>query len=319
MKKEDLLYKYRTRHTNILIPMSKYVSGDKYPEQDKLALGDTVRIRYRNTGKISIPEELMNPIDRIEEPVDGIHIDNFIVLRKDIEEPYKMVSISTDYKIILVQDSRTWMDVVAQYPVQMNEFCGITVHNKYPDSTIPELRGVTLRVDNGEPCYTVIFEFYEDDTFRIILGDECLSSLYEQYSTLDMNGVNPAFDPMDPNSYIDIDGWYPKFFDLYKGEIRDNIVDKCKQLHDYQLEYNEAIEEQDYDQAHSILETINTLKSEVIYEINHSNFGTEIEWIDLDGGLADLLKNLYTLKLSDEEIVLLRKELIGGYRIYGSD
>jgi hypothetical protein len=80
---------------------------------------------------------------------------------------------------------------------------------------ISEIQGVTLRVDNGEPCESVIVEFYKDNTLRFLVGEECQSKLYDYYGFKDYNGDSPT----NHEDAVDVDGHYPSFKDVTLFEV----------------------------------------------------------------------------------------------------
>ena len=196
--KDDLLHK-RTIHTNRSVPYQENITPDTFPAQNQELLDTTVIIRYRNmyiVDKELSEVELLDPHD--------IYEASCRVVRCDSVEPYRMICISDDYQFILVTDSRYWQEMVVQYPIQFNEFIGITVYDQYA-GIIPEVEGVTLRVDNGEPCYAVIIEFLADNVVRFLLGDECFSKLYDYYGVdNDWNGRDPK---IYQEEYRDADGY----------------------------------------------------------------------------------------------------------------
>lgn len=195
--KDDLLHK-RTIHTNLSVPFQENITPESFPQQNTELLDSYVTIRYRNM--YIVDRELTGP--ELYEPHD-IYEANCRVLRCDLEEPYRMIVMSDNYQFLLVTDSRYWEEKVVQYPIQFNEFIGITVYDQYA-GIIPEVKGVTLRVDNGEPCYSVIMEFLADNVVRFLIGDECFSKLYDYYGVdNDWNGR----DPVDyQEEYRDADG-----------------------------------------------------------------------------------------------------------------
>lgn len=195
--KDDLLHK-RTIHTNRSVPYQENITPESFPSQNTELLDSIVIIKYRNM--YIVDEEVTGPEQY--EPHD-IYKTECRVVRCDSEEPFRMICMSNDYQFLLVTDSRYWEEKVVQYPIQFNEFIGITVYDQYA-GIIPEVKGVTLRVDNGEPCFAVIMEFLADNIVRFLLGDECFSKLYDYY------GVDNDYDGRDPKiyeeAYRDADG-----------------------------------------------------------------------------------------------------------------
>lgn len=199
---DDLLHK-RTRHTNTSLPYCKEIGYDYFPDQNKDVLNTVVKLKYRDM--FFVDEEEHKP--DIYDP-HNIFEDDFLIVRCDLGSPYKLIALSVDYMYILVGDSRYYKKQVLLCPIQFSEFIGITVYNQYP-GTIPELRGVTIRVDNGEPCYSVIIEFLKDNTIRFVLGDECFSKLFDYYDEYerDYNGDHPV----EMSNYINTDGLKPLY------------------------------------------------------------------------------------------------------------
>lgn len=197
---DDILELDRAKHTNIWYPRSDYVGYNRYPAQDSSIVNNIVTLKYRNMYKVDMFQEDMGPVDEIEEDPHFVYEDNFRVIRCDIEEPYRMVSISIDNSIILVNDSRNYINEVVQYPIQYDEFIGIDIFNDYGDKF---REGVTIRVDNGEPCHTVIIEFLTDEKIRVVLGDEVASHMSRYWYTIDVNGHTA---PDSTLRTMDVDG-----------------------------------------------------------------------------------------------------------------
>ena len=247
--KDDLLHK-RTRHTNLFVPHCEHVGANKFPTQNTALLDTYVTIKFRNMYKVEV-EDIIGP--DLHDPHD-IFEANCRVVRCDISEPYRMIGITDDCQFILVTDSRYWETMVVQYPIQFNEFCGIKVQDQYV-AQHNWINAVTLRVDNGEPCYSVIVEYLEDDYIRFVLGDECFSKLIDYFGLPDNDYDNR--DPIEYNEqYVDLD-----------GSLADD-----------------------------------------------SNI---IQFMMIDGGYPDLLKEIYTMARTDLEIVEMRKLAIKEKKIYG--
>ena len=169
-KLKDIELHNITRHSNVSIPGSKYISGTKYPKQNEELLNSVVPLRYRN---MYIPDmdEYTGP-DAYDPHT--IYTENCTVLRCDIEEPYVMIAISDDYRCLLVLDSRNWKTSVVIYPFQMNVVGESCMNRYFADRDLRQ--AYILRADNGEPCNTVLLE-ETDDSYRFILGSECISIL----------------------------------------------------------------------------------------------------------------------------------------------
>lgn len=244
--KDDLLH-LRTRHTNLMIPFCEYISSDKFPEQNMELLDTIVPIKFRNM--YIVDREDLTEVEKID-PND-VYTENCRVLRCDNTEPYRMICISESYEFMLVTDSRYWEEKVVQYPIQFNEFVGIEVFDQYP-AEIPEIKGVTLRVDNGEPCYTIICEFLADNKVRFLIGDECFSKLHDYY------GTNIDYDGRDSVEY--------------KEECKDVDGGRITKQVDLGLSFFDII----------------------------------------DGGSADVLKNIFNEAKTQKEIVELRRKCLEG-------
>lgn len=196
-EKDNLLFDH-TKHTNVSVPMSQYVGYQKFPAQDPSMLNKVVDIKFRN---MYIPDREITGADQFEE--HDIYTRKTRILRYDIDEPYVFIGCTLDYKFIFVSDTRYWRTKVVQYPIQFFEFTGINVLDQYY-AQVNRLRGVTLRVDEGEPCHTVIAERYVDGTMRMVLGDECHSLLVDYYGISDDYNGRDSIDYRE--EYVDVDG-----------------------------------------------------------------------------------------------------------------
>ena len=176
----DTLLHKETKHSNIDLPISPYVNYDKFPEQNKDLLSTIIslKIRDRYEADRSIDDVSREEISEGDVDFDtNIWTDNFIVIRCDAAEPYKMICVSTDYTRLVVTDSRYYSTIVAIYPDQLIEFLGLKVLDQYY-SDIREYDGVIIGCDNGEPCNSVIVESLTDSKeIRIVLEDECQSKI----------------------------------------------------------------------------------------------------------------------------------------------
>lgn len=200
---DDLLH-IRTRHTNLSIPRCEQITGSKFPTQDSSKLCTYLPMKYRD---MYINDDWKDTYEGRPEMYDPnrIFTDDFYIVRFDTEEPYRMIGISKDYNYVLVNDTRYYDEKVSSYPIQIDEFISIAVSDQY-FGEIPEINGVTIRVDNGEPCYSIIVEFYENNTIRFILGDECFSKLYDYYDSTGSNDINGHLPQLAQAVYIDVDG-----------------------------------------------------------------------------------------------------------------
>lgn len=194
LQDNDILLHKRTHHTNLSVPFSNYISPIIFPEQDIDLLDTIIPVRYRN---MYITDMEYSGPDKLD-PHD-IYTVNCRIIRCDKAEPFRMIVISIDYKFIFVMDSRYYKEQVPQYPIQLTEFIGVNHNNQYP-GIIPEVKSITLRVDNGEPCYSVLAEFISDDTIRFLIGDECFSKLIDQHNIKTISFTNINIDILK-NSY----------------------------------------------------------------------------------------------------------------------
>ena len=207
-RKDKLLHKI-SHHTNVTMPHSDYVTGSKYPEQNQDILGTTITLRYRTMYRFRNTHDNDDSPDKYE--LTDIIEGEFIVVRFDIEEPKKIIAISRDYKVILVGDSDNYENQILEYPIQLQELIGLYVIDDYfekPDRI--QVKSVVLSCDNGEPCHTVIAEFYSDTRYqnavRFILGDEVRSIVLEKYDPdglRDYNGIDALNHGL---VYIDLNG-----------------------------------------------------------------------------------------------------------------
>lgn len=189
-----LLHK-RNQHTNLHFPYSKYITDTEFPEQDTDILGTKIYIKYRSM------------FDDHE-----IHETKCKVIRCDKVDPYKMVAMSNDFIFIFVLDSRHYEEQIPIYPIQLSNLIGVLCYNQY-NYAKKEIKAVTLRVDDGEPCYSILAEFVEDDTIRILIGDECLTRLSEYYYDKDAD-----YNGRDAKKYL------IEWKDLNGGSFIDNLI-----------------------------------------------------------------------------------------------
>ena len=198
----DVLLHKKTKHTNYTTPFSEFISSDKFPKQDKNKLNTYINLSYRN----------MYIVEDRDEEGHLIITEEFLIVRYDVSEPFRLIGISRNFSVILIGDTRNYQDTIIQYPIQLNEFCILSVFDQYP-AHIPEIKGVTLRVDEGEPCNSVIIEFLADNYVRFLIGDECFTKLFDYY---DHDGSRD-FDGKDSTEYenpIDLDGYYPDWSNI---------------------------------------------------------------------------------------------------------
>lgn len=364
-----LLHRTRTHHTNTTYPGSKYVYGTKFPEQYTSFLGTIHEFKFRNQYRLDIDEEDMDEVTKLDE--HHIYSKDFYIIRADKEEPYKVVCISTDFNYILGYDNSNSdivfnedegtieCDFITSYPLQLTEFVGLSVFDRYYNADVEEILAVTLRVDNGEPCYTILAEFIKGGEIRIVFGDECLSRPFDYYPFLDLNGKDPNFNPTDPKTYIDVDGYYPAFYSNYNGDYRDHFVNTAlvydELLYRYMHQYADIIEHvkgvvsweydeegrlvvynQDTKYKYDIMDPniiqlllemsiddteIRTRLLELELELkrllSEEEIGYPLPFIDINGGNADIFKNMYTRRLKDSDISKMRRKIFEENKLYG--
>lgn len=366
----DILHRDRTHHTNIVLPRSDYINGIDYPDQYINILGKVYSLRFRNQYKMDVPEEDMDDVTNIDE--HDIYTRDFYIIRADSSAPYKFVAISTDFEYILVYDNskgdivvdgdNITCPIITRYPIQLNEFIGLSVFDQY-SGEISEILGVTLRVDNGEPCYTVICEFVANGEIRIVLGDECISRLFDYYPFIDLNAKNPDFDPTNPDSpsyqteYEDVDGYYPLFYRNYNGEYRKQVITDAilkdyltkrymEMAHTivegYDIDGNISIDPEDdskiiinnvkykllepstlqlllriYPDDVELKRRIDELEQELQRLLSDEYLGPPVDFTEINGGRADIFKNIFTQQLKDDEIAEMRKKIFKENKLYG--
>lgn len=171
---DKILNEY-TKHTNLTFPHNDFVSSTSFPEQDEYLLNRNVRIPYRNMYSADSPNKISESKDRYY-----TYMADCKIVRADKKYPYRMICISLDFNFIFVTDTRNY-GYICQYPIQLDDFIGVTVEDLYLGS-LDRINGIVLRADNGEPCYSIILE-YINDSYRFVLGDECLSIMKDYSET----------------------------------------------------------------------------------------------------------------------------------------
>lgn len=219
-RRTDRLLNSITHHTNLEHPYSNDISSIIFPAQNSNKLGRTVKLRYVNryipdvnyTDDTS-PEEYESSMiidNENDELIRNIFEDEFIIIRYDLSSPFKIIFLSVDYKVMLIGDSRTYNDSnrVFKYPKQIEEYIGLYMNNRYSDSEIT--RSVLFSCDSTEPGYSIIAEFYIDNTVRFLLDTEVESVVFERYElkNRDFNGMDPE-DHESEYTLIDLNGKYP--------------------------------------------------------------------------------------------------------------
>jgi hypothetical protein len=212
----DLLLHNLSHHTNLSRPYSKYIkSTDVFPKQNTELLDKLIMLRYIDGYRAHSMRDVVsagrpyddsdfNPDvdlnDEVDDPTqdyaNNITSDMFWVVRADAEAPYKLIAISVDYNVILINRSDKnqktndyfFNEIVSVYPQQRNDLIGLIGNNQYPGDK-KENKSYVLRVDAGEPCESVILEQC-GDTMRFLLGSEVYTSITERYTVYqrDING-----------------------------------------------------------------------------------------------------------------------------------
>lgn len=275
LKENDIFLHMLTKHTNLEVPFSDYVKSDSFPEQISELLNTTVTLKYRNhyltnldlttraatiikDGKLvssrprdddqQLEDRVPSVYEEEEQPFD--YEGDFIVLRADASEPYRMIAISTDYTKIVINSTRLvdnqyeFRTKVSEYPVQMNEYIGLQCYDQYAGE-INELKAAVFRVDSTEPCYSILMEVLgSTNVVRFILGDEAMSILYDWYHTSsnDYNNMDAAehSNPLDvtgERADVDTKGYVfttvngktaNALADLYKNIMNDSEIAKFR-------------------------------------------------------------------------------------------
>ena len=187
-QQETLLHKV-TGNNNLSTPYSPYIDMDSFPVQNTDLIGTIMNMMCHDQRILRAACDDNSP-DAFDYPY--YFPVECKVLRYDIEEPYVGIFVSTDYKYILVGDTTKLEDpkYACVYPSQLNCYSGIDgftmYHNIQKDDNILldhdlAYRAITLRVDNGEPCYSVIMEYVEGNKVRFVLGDEALMKCIKYY------------------------------------------------------------------------------------------------------------------------------------------
>lgn len=176
----DVLLHKLTQHSNVDLPISPYVGYDIFPKQDKNLLTSIIPIKYRDRYEVDKSIDEIGKEEVFEKDINyntNIWTRDFIVIRCDITEPYRMICISTDYSKLIVTNSKKYTEIVSVYADQLNDFLGLKVSNQYY-ADLREYDGVVIGCDNGEPCNSIIVESLPNSReIRIVLEDECQSKI----------------------------------------------------------------------------------------------------------------------------------------------
>lgn len=218
----DILLHRATKHSNIMIPFSLNVSNSKYPAQNNNIVGTTRVLKYRDrfiatSENDEIPDngrphddEKFVPFSSLIKENDLIKQNSFIILRADIESPYRYIAISTDYSKIItgmmvaVKSSESMYSEIDEsiIPVatfQTDDYIGLAVEDMYPESLFT-INADVIAVDAGEPCNAILMEYVDRNdekyrfnlinnqqySIRFVFGDECMSKVIGYYDDSDL-------------------------------------------------------------------------------------------------------------------------------------
>lgn len=200
------------RHTNLENPYNEFVSANTFPEQDPEMLGSLVFLKYRDmyhAAEVNFDDEEDETENEDDIDIRNLEEGYFTVLRFDITEPYRFIGLSLDGNVIVVSSTKDdkYRRQITHYPIQYEEFNGLDLTDKYKQNPAAEIKGVSIRVDNGEPCYSVICEFLPNHVIRFVLGDEVKSIVNEVYDPTIYDGLDASDYSLD---YINIDGKRPQ-------------------------------------------------------------------------------------------------------------
>ena len=202
------LLKDLTKHTNMNLVTGKYIGVDKYPEQNTDLLNTVVQITYKDKrivddfphGPNSDDIAMFRPgNDRagldldskegfIKDDIINHFTDNFLIIRCDAVEPYRLVAVSDDFRVVLVGSSKLdehgtltldCREYGPQYDGAIGAYCKPVYEYVYDEN------GRMIKIDTdyspdayifmseiGEDCNSVIIEYNTDTTYRVILEDE---------------------------------------------------------------------------------------------------------------------------------------------------
>lgn len=213
----DILLHKATKHSNMMIPFSLNVYGDKYPAQNNDIVGTTRILKYRDrfvatSENDEIPDngrpyddEKFIPFSSLTKENDLIQQKSFVILRADIEPPYRYIAISTDYSRVITGIMKYEKDaestaveidesIIPVAAFQTDDYIGLVVEDMYPKST-DTINANVIAVDAGEPCNTILMESVDrnDERYkfnitnnqqysvRFVFGDECMSKVTGYY------------------------------------------------------------------------------------------------------------------------------------------
>ena len=211
--KRKLKYLHKlAHHTNLENPYSKYVSASIFPQQDSSKLGEVIELKYKNMNDaaefIATGEEGKYPWYDYGEFDPHIKTGQFTIVRFDLSEPYRFIAISLDGDVIVVSSTYDdkYLEEITEYSIQYEEFNGLNITDKYNLTPEAEINAISVRVDNGEPCYSVLAELLPNNYIRFVIGDEVTSIVNEVYDPTIYDGLDARDYAL---SYIDLDGTRP--------------------------------------------------------------------------------------------------------------
>ena len=239
----DTLLHNLSRHTNLSQPYSDYVNSNSFPKQNSELLNKEVTIKYRNYKIVEEDKDnikIYRPNDDTDlitghhntgpedYDINDVYTGTFRVLRADETEPYVLIGVSKDYSKIVVNSTKPmengkleYTEKISIYPRQINELIGLELSNQFVGE-IDEIKATSLRVDNGEPCYSVLMEILGSTGYvRFILGDEVQSIVRDYYDDKGENDYNG----MDSSDYhgipIDVDGYNADYSNISSSKDID--------------------------------------------------------------------------------------------------
>ena len=270
----DVLLHKLTKHTNVSMPFCKYISGNVFPTQIPELLNTDITLKYRNHYLVDNSDLpcIGRPSDDTEyrpKSYDGpefngdqndVYSGTFTVIRADGSEPFRLIAVSKDYKKILINSTKVkdgayeFLTKISEYSVQDNMFFGLDVRDQYAGE-LNELKAVSVRVDEGEPCYSVMLEFLGATNYiRFILGDEAFTAI-NTYLDLDEQFDYNNATAKEEDNYLDADGYYADWRDVtdslnidggYAGNVYSELQDRRAGQQFFDINRYDFIDEEDW-------------------------------------------------------------------------
>ena len=270
----DVLLHKLTKHTNVSMPFCKYISGNVFPTQIPELLNTDITLKYRNHYLVDNSDLpcIGRPSDDTEyrpKSYDGpefngdqndVYSGTFTVIRADSSEPFRLIAVSKDYKKILINSTKVkdgayeFLTKISEYSVQDNMFFGLDVRDQYAGE-LNELKAVSVRVDEGEPCYSVMLEFLGATNYiRFILGDEAFTAI-NTYLDLDEQFDYNNATAKEEDNYLDADGYYADWRDVtdslnidggYAGNVYSELQDRRAGQQFFDINRYDFIDEEDW-------------------------------------------------------------------------